>query len=117
MTYLNQLELCEKLRSSEAWKKLRDAPGNEGPHSVGVWTLKKICLESAMKIYLIRAKRDICKVTGNVSRFSSDGVRKKQKDFFEIPKLLTWVRTNSTVYSSDEFIVLSKSIYFNLFVL
>ena len=31
MTCHNQLDLG---------KKLRDAPANEGPHSVGVWTLK-----------------------------------------------------------------------------
>ena len=37
MTCPNQLELGQKLRkSSEA-----DAPAKEGPHSVGVWTLKK----------------------------------------------------------------------------
>ena len=38
MTCHNQLELGEKkLRSSEA-----DDPIHEGPHSVGVWTLKTI---------------------------------------------------------------------------
>ena len=38
MTYHSQLELVEKLTK---YSDFRDAPVNEGPHSVGVWILKK----------------------------------------------------------------------------
>ena len=36
-------DLSQPIRSgSEKAQKLRDASGKEGPHSVGVWTLKTI---------------------------------------------------------------------------
>ena len=38
MTCHSQLELVEKLTK---YSDFRDAPVNEGPHSVGVWILKK----------------------------------------------------------------------------
>ena len=45
MTCPNQLELGER---KKAQKKLTDEPAKEGPHSVGVWTLKKyICAQNS----------------------------------------------------------------------
>ena len=49
MTCPNQLELGEK--TEKAQKKLTDESTKEGPHSVGVWTLKTIYSDN--KLYFI----------------------------------------------------------------
>ena len=50
---LTLLNLLKNVVLLTAYYELRDAPGNEGPHSVGVWTLKKKYHPYVSNIYIV----------------------------------------------------------------
>ena len=68
MTCPNQLELGEKIRE----KKLTDESTKEGPHSVGVWTLK-IQVNTIYIVSFLKDGKDLVLVLQELRKAASSG--------------------------------------------